>query len=69
MARQYDYWIHTQLEPNDIIIVGNAKRFANKTKVIDTAAPSTQWQHEEEIRSENDKDRVQDEYLKQHGIY
>ena len=67
MARQYDHWIHTQLEPNDIIIVGNAKRFANKTKVI--AAPSTQWQYEEEIRSENDKDRVQDEYLKQHGIY
>ena len=66
MARQYDHWIHTQLEPNDIIIVGNTKRFANKTKVTD--AQTTQWVYEEEIRSEEDKDRVQDEYLKSKGI-
>ena len=66
MSRQYDHWIHTQLEPNDIIIVGNAKRFANKTKVTD--AQTTQWVYEEEIRSEEDKDRVQDEYLKSKGI-
>lgn len=27
MSRARDYWIHQQLEPNDIIIAGNAKRF------------------------------------------
>ena len=67
MSRQYDHWIHTQLEPNDIIIVGNAKRFANKIKVID-AAQTTQWVYEEEIRSEQEHDRLQDEYLKSKGI-
>ena len=30
---------------------------------------AAQWNYEEERRSEEDKDRVQDEYLKKHGIY
>lgn len=43
MSRQYDYWVHQQLEPTDKLITGNAKRyqptFIQKWKWIDELTP------------------------------
>ena len=69
MARQYDHWVHTQLEPNDRIIVGNAKRFESKRKIVTTIIQDVQLNYEEDKRSEEEKDREQDEYLKSKGIF
>jgi phage FluMu gp28-like protein len=62
MSRSYDWWIHQQLEPDDKIITGNAKRIHEVKKHIVLPNPSP------DFRTDAEQEAAQDEYLKRHGI-
>lgn len=61
MSRAYDMWIHQQLEPTDIIITGNRKRYHEIKKEFVLTKPPV-------VLSEEEDTRQQDEYLKLKGI-
>ena len=65
MSRASEYWIHQQLEPDDIIIRGNSKRWSGRQIVHNI--------HDAEIRLSDAEIREieirEDEYLKSKGIY
>lgn len=53
MNTSYDHWVYSQLEPNDIIITGNAKRY-KPVPVVYEPIP---------VVSEAEADERNDEYL------
>lgn len=61
MSRAYDMWVHKQLEPTDIIITGNRKRYHEIKKELILGKPPVKL-------SEAEDNRLQDEYLKSKGI-
>ena len=58
----YSYWIYKQLEPADIIITGNHKRYheLRKEYVMPKVAPDT--------RTPEQIEDAEDEYLERHGV-
>lgn len=56
MSRAYDYWIHQQLEPTDVIIVGKSKR--------EPRTPVPVLQPYPEV-SEYERARREDEWIEQ----
>lgn len=61
MSRAYDMWIHQQLEPTDIIITGNRKRYREIRKelvmTIDT-----------DLRTIEQIEKDEDDFLAAHGV-
>ena len=60
MSRQYDYWVHQQLEPAYTLTTGKATSKYDR-RIVDIC-PQQDTRTEEEIL------RDEDEYLKKHGI-
>jgi len=61
-----DYYIHQQLEPTDILITGNAKRWGllplpERKRILDVSLPQP-------YESEQENNERQDDYLKSKGI-
>ena len=65
MSRASEYWIHQQLEPDDIIIRGNSKRWSGR-KIVHNVYDAEIRLSDAEIR---EIERREDEYLKLKGIY
>ena len=57
MSRAYDYWIHSQLEPTDILIVGKSKREPRQPVPVLKPYPEI---------SEYDRARREDENIEAH---
>ena len=66
MSRASEYWIHQQLEPDDIIIRGNSKRWSDRRKIVHNVYGAEIRLSDAEIR---EIEKRQDEYLKSKGIY
>lgn len=75
MSRQEDNWIHSQLEPNDIIICGREKREPkalfekwrlmenDRLKSIEGETP-----YQTEMRLQSEHEQRENEFLKSKGI-
>jgi len=61
MSRAQDMWIHQQLEPTDIIITGNRKRYREIRKELVMTS-------DKDIRSLVQKERDEDDFLAAHGV-
>lgn len=61
MSRAYDMWIHKQLEPTDIIITGNRKRYREIKKEMVLPA-------DQDNRTEAEIERDEDQFLAAHGV-
>lgn len=64
-----DYWIYQQLEPNDMMTIGFSK--PSGYQPIAPVQHMTQDQREwleYKAMSEDEQNRIQDEYLASHGI-
>lgn len=65
MSRAYDYWIHQQLEPDDVLITGNRRRYKELPGFMQ-ARESAAKMAEIELRSPQPEVTfaLQDEWLK-----
>lgn len=66
MSRQQDNYIYQQLEPTDVIITGNAKRYGllmmpPRKRLVDRMPVQP-------VELEAESNRKQDEYLAAHGV-
>lgn len=67
MSTAYDYWIHKQLEPGDVIITGNAKRIG-PLKMPDIPK-DVHFENMEYCKlTAEDKNKLSDEHLKKFGL-
>lgn len=66
MSRAEDVWVHQQLEPNEILVTGNAKHHTPLWVLIGKYHIKYPDQ-KKHITAEEDN-RQQDTYLKKHGI-
>lgn len=62
----YTQWQYSQLEPNEVLITGNAKRWGLLTldpprRIVEVQAPKP-------VETEAEQTAAQDEYLKRCGI-
>lgn len=65
-SNQYQDWIHCQLEPEDIVIRGNGKRY--KPVRINNDEFLREYAKNNKELTEAEKDKLNDDYLKLYGL-